>query len=76
MDKLERIVQKLSSAVGMRKRILKKNLSYPIPYDRSDVSRYSFAMGVRHSLREFLESMQVLENIICELKKIVEDGEN
>ena len=69
MDKLERIVQKLSSAVGMRKRILKKNLSCPIPYDGSDALRYSFAMGVRHSSRDFLESMQVLENIICELKK-------
>lgn len=69
MDKLECIVQKLSSAVAMRKRIFKKNLSYPIPYDSSDVARYSFAMGVRHSSREFLESMQVLENIICELKE-------
>ena len=75
MEDLEKIVKKLSSAVVIRKRLLKKNLSYPLPCT-DDKERYAFSLGVRHVSREFLESVQVLENIVYELNEFVKDGKN
>lgn len=75
MDELKKIVAKLSSSVGMRKRILKKSLSLPIPCSLDDKDRYFFALGSRHVMRDYLESMQVFENIVCELKNFIKENE-
>ena len=75
MEVLEKIVKKLSSAVGIRKRLLKKTLSYPLPCT-DDKMRYAFSLGVRHASQEFLNSVQFFENIVYELKEFVKDGKN